>query len=107
MGMPGRLLDEYEWSQTSARSLVHTFNSPSVAYIGLLFAYPVIFPTIIVVNSKHVALLRPADLKLPSSLGMLDGAATPICLVILDNKPHEHQHQARRPSSKFWGSHTE
>lgn len=78
MGMPDRLLDEYEWSQTSARSLVHTFISPSVAYIGVLFAYPVIFPTVIVVKSKHVALLRPADLKPPSSLGVLDGAATPI-----------------------------
>ena len=78
MGMPGRLLDGYEWSETSATSLFHTFISLSVAYIGLLFAYPVTFPTIIAVKSKHVALLRPADLKLPSSLGMLDGAATPI-----------------------------
>lgn len=72
--LAGFLMNMNGHRRVRRHSSIPSSPRPSPTF-GVLFAYPVIFPTIIVVKSKHVALLRP---ELPSSLGMLDGAATPI-----------------------------
>ena len=75
--LAGFLMNMNGHRRVRGHSFIPSSSRPSPT-LGYCLQYPVIFPTIIVVKSKHVALLRPAHLKLPSSLGMLDGPATPI-----------------------------